>query len=183
MRVVAGEARSIPLEAPKGDGTRPTTDRIKETLFNILGPEIAGSRFLDLFAGSGQMGIEALSRGAKEAVFIEKNKKVLPIIERNLTKTKFSDCSKVISGDVLNSFSSLSGTFDYIFADPPYASDIYASVLQAVGEKNLLSPKGILITECSMDFSEEELSSEELILYRVKEYKTNKHLFYRRKDD
>ena len=99
MRVVAGEARSVQLMTPKGDDTRPTQDRIKETLFNMIQMEVPGAVFLDLFAGSGAIGLEALSRGAKEAVMIEKDSAAFAILKENIRKTDFQESGRAIRGD------------------------------------------------------------------------------------
>ena len=126
MRIIAGTARSLPLKAVEGMGTRPTTDRIKETLFNILQDEVPGSYFLDLFAGSGQIGLEALSRGARYAVFVDNGKKPVACIEDNIRFTKFDKESKVYPTDVLSAMRSMEGKyqFDIIFMDPPYNQEI-----------------------------------------------------------
>ena len=102
MRIIAGTARSLPLKSIEGRDTRPTTDRIKETLFNILQSDIAGSSFLDLFAGSGQIGLEALSRGASHAVFVENNKKACACIEENIRFTRFTPLSRLLAMEVLS---------------------------------------------------------------------------------
>ena len=108
MRVIAGIARSMPLKAAEGDNTRPTTDRIKETLFNMLQSDIAGCRFLDLYSGSGAIGIEALSRGAKEAVLVENARQAIAVIKDNLTFTKLSPKAVVMEQDVLSAINRLS---------------------------------------------------------------------------
>ncbi|MBQ6463329.1 MAG: RsmD family RNA methyltransferase, partial [Pseudobutyrivibrio sp.] len=100
MRVIAGNNRGLNLQAPEGLDTRPTTDRIKETLFNMIAFDLPDANFLDLFAGSGQIGIEALSRGAKEAVFVEKDKKAYDCIEKNLIKAKLTDKASVLKTDI-----------------------------------------------------------------------------------
>ena len=109
MRVIAGIARSMPLKAAEGDNTRPTTDRIKETLFNMLQSDIAGCRFLDLYSGSGAIGIEALSRGAKEAVLVENARQAIAVIKDNLTFTKLAEHGKLLNMDVLQALRSLEG--------------------------------------------------------------------------
>ena len=126
MRVIAGKARRLNLKTIPGNETRPTTDRIKETLFNILQPEIPGCRFLDLFSGSGGIGIEALSRGASYAVFVEKNPKAAACIRENLAFTKLAEDGKLLNMDVLQALRSLEGkgVFDIIFMDPPYNNEL-----------------------------------------------------------
>ena len=122
MRVIAGSARSLKLKTLEGLDTRPTTDRIKETLFNIIGPTIYDSIFLDLFSGSGGIGIEALSRGAKEAVFVENNPKAMRCIKDNLRFTRLESRAATMTADVMNALYRLEGEkiFDIIFMDPPY---------------------------------------------------------------
>ena len=122
MRVIAGTARRLNLKTVPGMETRPTTDRIKETLFNILQPEMPDCRFLDLFSGSGGIGIEALSRGAAYAVFVEKNPRACNCIRDNLSFTKLVEHGKLLNMDVLQALRSLEGeeAFDCIFMDPPY---------------------------------------------------------------
>ena len=121
MRVIAGKARRLNLKTIPGVETRPTTDRIKETLFNILQPQTADCRFLDLFSGSGAIGIEALSRGAAKAVFVEKNPRACNCIRENLTFTKLANDAMVLNMDVIQAMRSLEGkeVFDIIFMDPP----------------------------------------------------------------
>ena len=180
LRVISGTARSIPLKTLPSSDTRPTTDRVKETLFNLLQDEIYGCSFLDLFAGSGQIGIEALSRGATEAVFIEKNKKACAIIEENLKKTRFSEKAVLISKDYKVALSFLSKKFDVIFMDPPYAANVEADVLQLIDSHDLLKDDGMVIIEAALkkDFSfVEDLP---FAIMRTKVYKTNQHVFLRR---
>ena len=182
MRVIAGTARSIPLLSPEGDGTRPTTDRIKETLFNIISDDLYDCSFLDLFSGSGQIGIEALSRGAARAVFVEKNKRTVELIKKNLTKTKLSDSARVIRGDVVSQLPQLAteGAFDIIYLDPPYASGLEEQVIAGIDEHGLLADGGRIIVEAALDRT---LSIEDgtFSIVREKIYKTNKHIFLERR--
>ena len=179
MRVIAGKARRLALKTVPGMETRPTTDRIKETLFNILQPEIPDCRFLDLFSGSGGIGIEALSRGAESAVFVEKNPKACACIRENLTFTKLAEHGKLLNMDVLQALRSLEGeeAFDCIFMDPPYNKDLERQVLEYLKDSSLANTDTLIVTEADLhtDFSYvEELGYE---LSRSKEYKTNKHIF------
>ena len=186
MRVIAGKARRLALKTVPGMETRPTTDRIKETLFNILQPEIPDCRFLDLFSGSGGIGIEALSRGAESAVFVEKNPKACACIRENLTFTKLAEHGKLLNMDVLQALRSLEGeeAFDCIFMDPPYNKNLERQVLEYLKDSSLANTDTLIVTEADLhtDFSYvEELRYE---LSRSKEYKTNKHIFlYKRKRD
>ena len=183
MRVIAGKARRLNLKTIPGNDTRPTTDRIKETLFNILQPEIPGCRFLDLFSGSGAIGIEALSRGADYAVFVEKNPKACACILENLSFTKLSEGGKLLNMDVLQALRSLEakGAFDCIFMDPPYNQELEKEVLLYLKESETADENTLIIIEAelSTDFSYvTELGYE---LLRVKEYKTNKHIFLKKR--
>ena len=179
MRVIAGKARRLALKTVPGMETRPTTDRIKETLFNILQPEIPDCRFLDLFSGSGGIGIEALRRGAESAVFVEKNPKACACIRENLTFTNLAEHGKLLNMDVLQALRSLEGeeAFDSIFMDPPYNKDLERQVLEYLKDSSLANTDTLIVTEANLhtDFSYvEELGYE---LSRSKEYKTNKHIF------
>ena len=131
MRIIAGTARSLPLKTIEGKDTRPTTDRIKETLFNIIQMDVPRASFLDLFAGSGAIGLEALSRGAEEAVFVENNKKAADCIEENIRFTKFTEESTLMRTDVLTALCQLEGRkyFDIVFMDPPYGKELEKEVL------------------------------------------------------
>ena len=159
--------------------TRPTTDRIKETLFNILQPELLDCRFLDLFSGSGAIGIEALSRGAAQAVFVEKNPKACACIKENLAFTKLADGGKLLNMDVLQALRSLEGkgTFDCIFMDPPYNHELEKMVLEYLQTSTVLDENTLIIVEADLDTDfgyVDDLGYQQL---RSKEYKTNKHIF------
>ncbi len=179
MRVIAGSRKRLPLKTVPGQKTRPTQDRIKETLFNMIHDDICDADFLDLFAGSGQMGIEALSRGARKSVFIEKDRTALQCIKDNLSFTKLTDQSQVISGDALISLERLSGqeSFDIIFIDPPYHLGIEEKVLAAIKKNGLLQEMGYIIVEADIntDFSFVKELGYDII--KEKHYKTNKHIF------
>lgn len=179
MRIIAGTARSLPLKTVDGMGTRPTTDRIKETLFNMLQSEIAGSYFLDLFAGSGQMGLEAVSRGAGYAVFVDNNKKAVACIEDNIRFTKFDKESKVYSSDVLSALRAMEGKyqFDIIFMDPPYNQGIEKEVLRYLATSSLLKEDTTIIVEASLETKFDYLEEFGFILHKLKTYKTNAHAF------
>ena len=179
MRVIAGTARSLPLKTLEGLETRPTTDRIKETLFNMIQHGMCDCRFLDLFAGSGGIGIEARSRGAKEAVFVEKNKRAAAIIRDNLRFTKLSDGCQVLEMDVLSAIARLDGkpAFDYIFMDPPYNKDLEKQVLWALRNNSCINGDTVLIIEASLTTSFDYLEEYGYELIKRKEYKTNVHMF------
>ena len=184
MRVIAGSAGRLKLVIPKGDNTRPTGDKIKETLFNMLNFDLYDKRFLDLFAGSGGIGIEALSRGASFCTFIENNKEASSCIKTNLETTKFSHKSGLLFSDVLSGLKSLSGrgeeSFDFIFMDPPYNKGLEKEILDFLYHTNLICETTTVIAEMSKEalLSFEDIGFE---LIKVKEYKTSKHVFLRRK--
>ena len=179
MRVIAGKARSIPLAAPKGMKTRPTTDRIKETLFNMLQPRISGCEFLDLFAGSRAIGIEALSRGASECVFVEKNRGAVACILENLKKTKLEQDAQVMQTDVMSALKQLDGhkVFDCIFMDPPYQDGVEEEILTWLVNSSLPAKDSVIIVEAALtaDFSWMERLPCSIV--KDKKYKTNRHLF------
>ncbi len=181
MRVIAGKARSLRLKSIEGLETRPTTDRIKETLFNMINTDIYDARFLDMFAGSGGIGIEALSRGSKRCVFVDNNIKCIKCIEDNLKFTKLYDYASVMCQDALTAISKLeyaNEQFDVIFVDPPYKLGIEEMLLQKLGKSSIINDDTLIIIEADIetDFGFiENMDTFEII--RVKEYKTNKHVF------
>lgn len=180
MRVIAGSARRLPLKTIEGLDTRPTTDRIKETLFNILQNDVPGSFFLDLFAGSGSIGIEALSRGAKEAYFVEKNTKAAACIRDNLKFTKLSDSGVVMENDIMAALSNLNGKvkhFDIIFMDPPYKGGFEPAVLEYLSRANYVDCDTLIIVEADLDHDFEFATDCGFTIDREKKYKTNKHVF------
>lgn len=153
MRVISGSARGRRLEALEGNDVRPTTDKVKESIFNIIQFGIEGRRFLDLFAGSGQMGIEAISRGAKQAVFIEQSRKALSVLKKNIASVRFEEKSKVINTDAKAFLSTNREKFDIAFLDPPYNKGILQDVLPLVAEN--MNKGGLIICESPL---KEELS-------------------------
>lgn len=179
MRVIAGSARRIPLKTLEGMDTRPTQDRIKETLFNMLQYELADCVFLDLFAGSGAIGIEALSRGAKQAVFIEQNQKAVAIIQENLKATKLEDKAIVMHCDVFTGLKRLEGNhyFDFIFMDPPYNHQWEQQVLEALESSTIMNKDSTLIIEASLETSFDYIPSMNYVIEKNKQYKTNQHVF------
>ena len=150
MRVITGLARGHKLMTPEGVNTRPTTDRIKETLFNILAPYVMDSDFLDLFSGSGAIGIEALSRGARKAVFVEKDPKALAALKWNLSHTKLEQKAEVRPGNVqrvLEEPGREGAQFELIYLDPPYHEGYYEPVLRQIKEEKLLKKGGFIVAE------------------------------------
>ena len=147
MRVIAGTARGIPLRAPRDPGTRPVTDRVKETLFGILGDRVIDARALDLYAGSGALGIEALSRGAASATFVERGREALAAIRQNLAKTGLERAAAVFGGDVLRFLDhpSAEGPYQLVFVDPPYAERAILAPLERMVP--LLSPDATVVVK------------------------------------
>ena len=178
MRVIAGEARSLPLKCPDGMDTRPTTDRIKETLFNMLQTAVPGSVFVDLFAGSGAIGIEALSRGARKAYFAENSATAVRCIEDNLKFTKLSDKGIVLKQDAVSALNSIfEKEADIIFMDPPYGQELEKQVLSVLKGFRYVQKDTLIIVEALLDT---DFSYAESLGYRIlkeKKYKTNKHVF------
>ena len=150
MRVISGQYRGRMLRTPKGLEVRPTSDRLRETLFNILAPCIEGCRFLDLCAGSGAVGIEALSRGARDVVFVDLSRRACAVIEENLESIGIANGARIVNRDALSALKRLAGEseqFDIAFFDPPYASELYSKVMAQLGAGELLAAEGIVITE------------------------------------
>lgn len=174
MRVIAGTYRSRILKSLKGLALRPTSDRLRETLFNVLGPLLSGSRFLDLFAGTGAVGIEAISRGASEVVFIENHAPAAALIRKNLDSLGVRSRATVLGVDALRGLETLAASrksggspFDFVFLDPPYAAaEEYTSVLRFLGAASFLAPDTIVIAEHRHNF-ELPARAGALIRYRV----------------
>ena len=180
MRVIAGSARRLLLKTVEGLDTRPTTDRIKETLFNILQNDVPGCMFLDLFSGSGAIGIEALSRGASLAVLIEKNPKAAACIRENLEHTRLADRALVMERDVLEGLRRLEGRnyrFDIIFMDPPYNQGLEHQVLSYLADSTLADEYTVLVVEASLETDFSWLDGLGYHAYKTKKYRTNQHLF------
>ncbi len=150
MRVIAGCAKGHKLQTPEGMATRPTTDRIKETVFNIMAFDLPQCRFLDLFSGSGAIGIEALSRGAAQAVFVDSAPESIRVIHANLAHTKLEENALVLGQDVFSALERLSKEgycFDVIYMDPPYAAALEQDVLLRIASLNLLAHDGYVAVE------------------------------------
>lgn len=182
MRVIAGTARRLNLITPSGKHTRPTSDKIKETLFNILQAEVPGSRFLDLFSGSGGIAIEALSRGAAEAVLVDNDREAVRCIRENIKHTHFEDVSRVMAMDVLQALrrlEQLGQPFDMIFMDPPYRIDFERRILSYLPDSGLVQPGTLLIVETALDTDISYMEGLGFRQERIKEYKTNRHVFLR----
>lgn len=177
---IAGSARRLLLKTVDGLDTRPTTDRIKETLFNMLQPSIPDCIFLDLFSGSGAIGIEALSRGASLAVLVENNPKAVDCIRENLSRTKLEDRAVVMGNDVISSLRKLEGknyVFDIIFMDPPYNKGWEQQVLTYLSGSPMADENTTIIIEAAKETDFAWLTAAGYDLIKSKEYKTNKHVF------
>ncbi len=180
MRVIAGSARRLLLKTPEGMETRPTTDRIKETLFNMIQDDLYHCQFLDLFSGSGAIGIEALSRGASRAVFVENHPQAVEVIHSNLKTTRLEEQAAVMSCDVMTALKRLEErklSFDFIFMDPPYNCFHEKRVLEYLAHSSLVTQNTVILVEASKETDTSYLEELGFRLNRVKEYKTNKHLF------
>ncbi|MDO4488632.1 MAG: 16S rRNA (guanine(966)-N(2))-methyltransferase RsmD [Eubacteriales bacterium] len=193
MRVIAGIARSVPLIAPKGKETRPTTDKIKETLFNILQFDVPGCLFVDLFAGSGAIGIEALSRGAERCLFADNSREAVECITKNVEKCHFEDKASILRTEAMAAVSRLKlmqrdDEDMVVFLDPPYDRGLEYPVIRALANQKLLRACDTLILEKSLEKKSDEELMEEiselgLEIYKEKPYKNQKHVFIRLKGD
>ena len=171
MRVISGSARSVPLLSRDGLDTRPTADRVKEAVFNIIQFEIEGRRVLDLFGGSGQMAIEALSRGAAEAVIVDQSKDSGSSIRQNLDRTRLAARAQVVCADYMEYLNRAKGRFDLIFLDPPYREKFLENALKRISEIDILKSGGIIVCERPAD---KALPGEYAGFSRTKEYRYGK---------
>ncbi len=184
MRVIAGEARRLKLVTPEGNDTRPTQDRIKETLFNMIQNDVPGGIFVDVFAGSGGIGIEALSRGAVKAYFIENNVKAVKCINQNLQTTRFEDRAVVLKQDVLVGLKNVrESEVDIIFVDPPYESGLYERTFELLYRLSYVTEYTMIIAECSLDYDLTLFEDAGFEITKEKRYKTNQHVFLKKKTD
>ncbi len=169
MRVISGSARGAKLKTIEGNDTRPTTDKVKGAIFNILANGIYGKKVLDLYAGSGALGIEALSRGAEMAVFVEKSAVAADIIRKNLEHTKLSDKAKILKNDVFTAVKTMTEKFDLIFLDPPYADELAGGTISAISEAKILADGAIIVAETDEGQVIPETVGE-LVLYDKRRY-------------
>ena len=173
MRVITGKARGIVLKTPDGMLTRPTADRVKEALFSIINFDLPGAAVLDLFGGTGQLGIEALSRGANSAVFVDQREDACKIIRENLRRTKLESQGRVVRSDYLDVLRRNREKFDIILLDPPYAEVFLENALKCITEIDILKTDGIIVAERPV---EKELPFEFEGFTRSKDYKYGKTL-------
>lgn len=181
MRIIAGTARGRNLKSPKGMSTRPTSDRVREALFNIVTSYVPDSRFLDLFSGTGAVGIEALSRGAAKAVLVEKDRNTTKIILENLDLCRLKESAEVLTLDVAKAISLLGHRgeiFDLIFIDPPYQKEFEKPTIEEILAQAILAPEGIVIVESNkVDLPPETVGV--LRAYRREKYGDTALTFYR----
>jgi 16S rRNA (guanine(966)-N(2))-methyltransferase RsmD len=173
MRVITGKARGVQLKTPDGMLTRPTADRVKEALFSVIQFDVPTARVLDLFGGTGQLGIEALSRGAKSAVFVDQREEACRLIRENLKRTRLENEAKVVRSDYLDYLRRCREQFDIIFLDPPYAEVFLENALKCIAEIDILQSGGIIIAERPI---EKELPWEFEGFTRSRDYKYGKTL-------
>jgi 16S rRNA (guanine(966)-N(2))-methyltransferase RsmD len=182
MRVIAGTAKRIALKAPEGSHTRPTSDRAKEGLFNILAMQIQGTHFLDLFCGSGAIGIEALSRGAETVVFAEQNKEALRVLEKNLSATKLLPLARVLPLSATHAIHQLqqeAQRFDMIFLDPPYYEEYLQTTLTQITEAAILKNNGTSLVIAETEAKHPLPTVTGLTLTQQRDYGKTRFLFYR----
>ncbi|MDO5132052.1 MAG: 16S rRNA (guanine(966)-N(2))-methyltransferase RsmD [Eubacteriales bacterium] len=183
MRVIAGSARRLLLVTPEGLETRPTQDKIKETLFNILQMQVPGSVFLDICAGSGGIGIEAVSRGARRAYFVENSRAAVSCIQQNLHRTGFEDKAVILRQDAVAALRYVhEKEVDLVYLDPPYRSDLARRLLTALDAQTYITPDTRIVVETDLQSDFSFLEETGLEIYREKDYRSNRHLFIRRKE-
>jgi len=183
MRIITGKAKGVRLYTLPGDAVRPTTEMAKEGIFSAIQFDLAGKTFLDLFAGSGQMGLEAISRGAASCTFVDCSEDSLKTVRKNIEKTGFSSQSRVIRseyGEYIKAASKRGQNFDYIFCDPPYDKDLSAELIKRILRGGLLKPGGLLMVEGANDTLQEDKIPEAVMetVESIKQYKFSKCYVY-----
>jgi len=168
LRVIGGSKRGLKLIGFEGDSVRPTTDRVKENIFNIIGPYISGANTLDLFGGTGALTVEALSRGAEKATVCDLAESSLSIIRQNLDKSGFADSVRVVKTDAVQFVKTATESYDILFIDPPYNSDLLESALKAISEHPQICPEGIIV--CERDYEKELPNLYGLTVVKDKKY-------------
>lgn len=182
MRVIAGEARSMPLLTPRGMETRPTTDRIKETLFNMIQSYVPDGIFVDLFSGSGGIGIEALSRGASHAYFVDNNNSCISCITENLKFTKMENRATVLKQDVFTALNLIhEKEVDVVFADPPYHDGYEENLIASLSRCSFVGEDTLIIIEADADTEFDYASGYGFDIIKEKYYKSNKHVWLMKK--
>lgn len=169
MRIVAGIYKSRPIKAPKGDTTRPTSDKVKESMFNIIQHKVYHAKCLDLFAGSGNLGLEALSRGADCCYFVDENVQAIRIVKENIEALKIQEQTKVFHMDYLKALYKFNQPFDIIFLDPPYRYQIIEKIVDVIEKKKLLNEYGLILYESNLENQVGDHQFDEK--YQLKKYK------------
>ncbi|MFZ5943793.1 MAG: 16S rRNA (guanine(966)-N(2))-methyltransferase RsmD [Bacillota bacterium] len=184
MRIIAGICRGKKLKSVKGTKTRPTADRVKEAVFNVLGPRIFDANFLDLFSGTGSIGIEALSRGAEFAYFVEEDRNALQVIKENIQGCAMEEKSKILPLDWVKALNNMENIikFHLVYMDPPYKLEIIEQLLEKLVEKNLLNENGIVIAETSAN-AQTPSGFKNLTWVREKRYGDTKITYYQFKEE
>ena len=182
MRVISGKARGCKLKSPEGLKTRPTTDRIKETLFNMIGFDIPNCYFLDLYSGSGAIGIEALSRGAKEVTFVDNDVEAYNCIKHNLGRTRLEKNSNLYNCEIEKFMSNFSDEYKYdiIFMDPPYYEDYVKNTLNQIEKYDILSDNGYIVIEKATELP--EINVEGFVKWKEKSFRTTTMIFMVRQE-
>ena len=182
MRIIAGEYKGRMLDFPKNVDVRPTQDRVREALFNVIAPQIQGKLVLDLFAGSGSLGIEAISRGAKKATFVENNLKCIHIIKKNIEKVAIESKTAILKMDVfkaLGTFDEKGDIFDIVFLDPPYYKELPKKALIMLSQYDILSPTNTIVIEhFKKDNIPENINN--ILIYNQKKYGDTVLSFFRK---
>ena len=153
MRIISGSARGRKLKELQGTDTRPTTDKVKESMFNIVQFDIEGRRVLDLFGGTGQLGLEALSRGAESCTFVDQRKEAAALIRENVKLTGFTDRARVVQGEAMSFLASCREKFDLVFLDPPYQSNLLEEALKQLTKFDILREYGIIMCESAAEWA------------------------------
>lgn len=185
MRIVAGVSKGRRLVSPKDNRIRPTSDRVKEAVFNIIGFNVANSHVLDLFAGTGSLGLEALSRGAEFATFVDNNAKSIEILKQNIRLLGFEERSEVFminASDAVTEFGRSNRTFDIIFIDPPYMENLYEITLSSIARYGIIKKRGLVIVEHLSAFCFSEMSHG-LTLIKNKRYGSTSISIFTKGDD
>ncbi len=182
MRIISGELRGRRLSAPAGEHTRPTAEKVKEALFSIIQWDIEGRRVLDLFAGSGQLGLEALSRGARECVFVENDRAAAGVLRENIEHCRVQDRARVVFGDY-ESYLRRGERFDIILIDPPYASGHRERALELISEFDIITTNGIIVVESETKSPQLPQETDLLVKGREYGYGRTKLTLYSRRDD
>ena len=185
MRVITGTARGTRLQTLEGEATRPTIERVKEAMFSAIQFEIEGRTALDLFAGSGGIGIEALSRGASWCVFVEQQRKAAECIRENLAFTRLKEDATLLVTDAVSAVNKLDGedAFSWIFMDPPYGKGLEFQVLEALQGTTLVDEDTQIIIEESLDVTWERAEELGYEIIKVKKYKSNQHVFLKKRGE